>query len=112
MTFKYFSVFPTFSVHTLMHTHSHIFILIEFLIVYIYIYMCVCMCVCVCVCVRERERECVYVCVCVKKKQYRNYTRILWAVFNKFQKQQPTKRQLYGHLPPISQTIQDGAGPC
>ena len=32
-------------------------------------------------------------------------TRMLRAVLNKSWKQHPTKKQLYGHLPPISQTI-------
>ena len=31
---------------------------------------------------------------------------MLWAVLNKYWKQYPTKQQLYGHLPHISQTIQ------
>ena len=35
-----------------------------------------------------------------------NYARILWAISNKSWKQHPTKQQLYGHLPPISKTIQ------
>ena len=43
---------------------------------------------------------------CMEKKLDENYTRILCAVLNKSWKQNPTKQQLYGHLPPISQTIQ------
>ena len=35
-----------------------------------------------------------------------NYTRMLRAILNKFWQQQPTRRQLYGHLPPITKTIQ------
>ena len=35
-----------------------------------------------------------------------NYTRILRTILNKSWKQQPTKQQLYGHLPPIMKTIQ------
>ena len=35
-----------------------------------------------------------------------NYTRILWAILNKTWRQQPTKQQLYSHLPPIMKTIQ------
>ena len=31
---------------------------------------------------------------------------MLWAILNKSWKQHPTKQQLYGHLPPISKTIQ------
>ena len=41
----------------------------------------------------------------LEKKVNCNYTRILCNVFNKIWKQTPTKQQLYGHLPPISQTI-------
>ena len=36
-----------------------------------------------------------------------NYTRILCAISNKSWQQDSTKQQLYGHLPPITQTIQD-----
>ena len=33
---------------------------------------------------------------------------MLYAVLNKSLKQHPTKQQLYGHLPPISQTLHVG----
>ena len=36
-------------------------------------------------------------------------TRILRAALNKSWKQHPTKEQLYGHLPPITQTIREMA---
>ena len=35
-----------------------------------------------------------------------NYTRMLRAILNKSWRQHPTKQQLYGHLPPITKTIQ------
>ena len=35
-----------------------------------------------------------------------NYTRMLRAILNKSWRQHPTRRQLYGHLPPITKTIQ------
>ena len=34
-----------------------------------------------------------------------NYTRMLRAILNKSWRQHPTKQQLYGHLPPITNTI-------
>ena len=34
------------------------------------------------------------------------YTRMLRAVLNKSWRQHPTRHQLYGHLPPITKTIQ------
>ena len=34
------------------------------------------------------------------------YTRMLPAILNKSWRQHPTKHQLYGHLPPITKTIQ------
>ena len=34
-----------------------------------------------------------------------NYTRMLWAILNKSWRHQPTKQQLYGHLPPVTKTI-------
>ena len=42
----------------------------------------------------------------MEKKIDCNYTRMLWALLNKSWRQQPTKQQLYGHLPPIMKTIQ------
>ena len=41
-----------------------------------------------------------------EKKIYGNYTRMLQAILNKSWRQHPTKQQLYGHLPPITKTIQ------
>ena len=40
------------------------------------------------------------------KKLDGNYTRILRAILNKSSRQQPTKHQLYGHLPRITKIIQ------
>ena len=37
---------------------------------------------------------------------YSNYTRMLRAILNKSWRQHPTRHQLYGHLPPITKTIQ------
>ena len=42
----------------------------------------------------------------LEKKLDGNYTRMLRAILNKSWRQHPTKRQLYGHLPPITKTIQ------
>ena len=42
----------------------------------------------------------------LEKKLDGNYTRILRAILNKSGRQQPTRHQLYGHLPPITKTIQ------
>ena len=42
----------------------------------------------------------------LEKKLDGNYTRMLRAVLNKSWLQHPTRRQLYGHLPPITKTIQ------
>ena len=42
----------------------------------------------------------------LKKKLDNNYTRILRAILNKSWRQHPTRHQLYGHLPPITKTIQ------
>ena len=40
------------------------------------------------------------------KKLDGNYTRKLQAILNKSWQQHPTRHQLYGHLPPITKTIQ------
>ena len=42
----------------------------------------------------------------LEKKLDSNYTRMLQAILNKSWRQHPTRRQLYGHLPPITKTIQ------
>ena len=42
----------------------------------------------------------------LKKKLDGNYTRMLRAILNKSWRQNPTGHQLYGHLPPITKTIQ------
>ena len=42
----------------------------------------------------------------MEKKLDGNYTRMLWAILNKSQRQHPTKQQLYANLPPIMKTIQ------
>ena len=41
-----------------------------------------------------------------EKKLDGNYTRMLRAILNKSLRQHPTKHQLYGHLPPITKTVQ------
>ena len=42
----------------------------------------------------------------LEKKLDGNYTRMLRAVLNKSWRQHPTRHQLYGHLPPITKTVQ------
>ena len=42
----------------------------------------------------------------IDRKLDGSYTRMLRAILNKSWRQHPTKQQLYGHLPPITKTIQ------
>ena len=42
----------------------------------------------------------------LEKRLDGNYSRMLWAILNMSWRQHPTKHQLYGHLPPITRTIQ------
>ena len=42
----------------------------------------------------------------LKKKLDGNYTRMLRAILNKSWQQHPTRHKLYGHLPPITKTMQ------
>ena len=42
----------------------------------------------------------------LEKKLDGNYTRMFQAILNKSWRQHPTRHQLYGHLPPITKTIQ------
>ena len=42
----------------------------------------------------------------LEKKLDGNYTRMLRAILNKSWQQHPTRHQLYGHMPPITKTIQ------
>ena len=43
----------------------------------------------------------------MKKKLDGYYTRMLQAILNKFWRQNPTKQQLYGHVPPITKAIKN-----
>ena len=88
---------------------------------YIYIYVCVCVYICACVCVSSdttKQRTCIYIYIyiyiyiiyiyimCVYIYIYIIYVRMLRAILNKSWQQHPTRHQLYGHLPPITKTIQ------
>ena len=42
----------------------------------------------------------------MEKKLDGNYTRMLRTILNKSWRQHPTKHQLYGHLPPVTKTIE------
>ena len=42
----------------------------------------------------------------LEKKLDGNYTRMLRAILNRCWRQHPIRHQLYGHLPPITKTIQ------
>ena len=42
----------------------------------------------------------------LEKKLDGNYTRMLRAILNKSWQQHPTRHQLYGHVPPITESIQ------
>ena len=42
----------------------------------------------------------------LEKKIDGNYTKMLRAILNQSRRQHPTRHQLYGHLPPITKTIQ------
>ena len=67
-----------------------------------------------CVCYHCVGMYPVYIYVCntwtlikrLEKKLDGNYTRMLRAILNKSWRQYPTRHQLYGHLPPITKTIQ------
>ena len=58
------------------------------------------MCVCVCVCVYLSSIS------SLMHISLNNIHIILRAILNKSWRQHPTKQQLYGHLPPITKTIQ------
>ena len=59
----------------------------------------------------SRQRSLLYGCTRwtltkrIEKKLDSNYTRMLRAILNKSWGQHPAKKQLYGHLPPITKTI-------
>ena len=48
----------------------------------------------------------IYKCIIKWRFSVGNYTRMLRAILNKSWQQHPTRHQLYGHLPPITKTIQ------
>ena len=79
--------------------------------------MCVCVCVCVCVCeIAGTKMNLIYkksvsftTWTLTKRLEMKldgNYTRMLRAILNKSWGQHPTRHQIYGHLPPITKTIQ------
>ena len=82
----------------------------------VYIYSCMCVSICLCiyrhVCVYIYSSMCVSICLCIYRHVcvyiyiYMSYTRMLRAILNKSWRQHPTRHQLYGHLPPITKTIQ------
>ena len=61
-------------------------------------------CMCAWVCVLLNVSMFVY--MLLLTYTYGNYTRMLRAILNKSWQQHPTRHQLYGHLPPITKTIQ------
>ena len=70
--------------------YIYIYTYIYIAYIYIYIYICTTWTV-------TKRQE---------KKLDGNYTRILRAILSKCWRQHPTKHQVYGHLPPITKTIQ------
>ena len=65
--------------------------------------MCVCVCVYVCVYTRVENN---YSTRIFRRIICKNLTRMLHEILNKSRRQHPTRHQLYGHLPPITKTIQ------
>ena len=63
---------------------------------------------------KQRHKDQLYGCTTwtltkrLEKKLDGNYTRMLRAILNKSWQQHPTRRQLCGHLPPITKTIHCG----
>ena len=86
------------------HTHTHTY-------AHTHIYVCggnstVSILKCYIFMQKINSRNC-YFCICrLEKKLDGNYTRMLRAIMNKSWRQHPTRHQLYGHLPPITKTIQ------
>ena len=72
--------------------------------------LCVFVCVLMCVCAYIYNGVVMFDLWTLTKRLERrldgNYTRMLRAVLNKSWRQHPTRLQLYGHLPPITKTIQ------
>ena len=57
--------------------------------------------------IKPRSPGYTYIHTYMDKKLDGNYTRMLRAILNKSWRQHLTRHQLYGHLPPITKTIQD-----
>ena len=85
--------------------------------IYIYVYICIYIYVCIYIYMYSFFQAAVtsillYWCTTwtltkrLEKKLDGNYTRMLCAILNKSWRQNPTRHQLYGHLPPITKTIQ------
>ena len=83
-----------------MYIYIYIYIFIhDYAYIYIYIYLCEYIYICV-------YYIYVYLAKHMERKLDSNCTRMLRAVLNKSWRQHPTNQQLYGHLSPISKTIQ------
>ena len=88
--------------HTHKHTHTHIYICI-YIYKYIYIHIYTFIYIYTYIYIYMHIYVYIYIYICMYRCKY---TRILRAILNKSWRQHPTKHQLYGHLPPISKTIQ------
>ena len=73
--------------------------------IYIYIYICVCVCG-IRYKITHKSRYAIKRYSSIAPKRDGNYTWILRVILNKSWRQHHTRHQLYGHLPPITKTIQ------
>ena len=75
----------------------------------IYIYMYIYIYICIYIYIHIYIYKYIYVYIYIHIYIYKldgNYTRMLRAILNKSWQRHPTRHQLYGHLPPITKSIQ------
>ena len=92
-----------------MYVYMNIYV---YVCIYVYIFIYIFMRIYMCIYVSAVTSILLYGCTTwtltkrLEKKLDGNYTRMLRAILNKSWQQHPTRHQLYGHLPPITKTIQ------
>ena len=93
--YTYICMYIHIYIYIYVHIHVYIYIYIyTYIFIYIYIHFYIYGCTTWTLTKR------------LEKKLDGNYTRMLRAILNKSWRQHPTRHQLYGHLPPITKTIQ------
>ena len=100
-TYVYILIYTYIYVYTYIYIYIYIYLYIH---IYIYTYIYIYICISIYIHTYVYKSNYIYMYISVNISYY--YTRMLRAILNKSWQQYPTRHQLYGHLPPITKTIQ------